>query len=114
MRKLHRTNFSSARGSSEIGNVAAPGSGAASTPYSFRFSCTLPDEKHQLAGAELYAKGDQILIAPVFERLSGNLAARTKDNVILVTVPAGALKPGQYQVTLAAQRMSRSWSLQLK
>jgi hypothetical protein len=98
----------------EIGNVAAPGDGAASAPYSFRFSCTLPDEKHQLAGAELYAKGDQIVIAPVFEHLSGGLAARTRDNVVLVTVPAGALKPGRYHVTLAAQQLSRSWSLQLR
>jgi hypothetical protein len=98
----------------EIVNVAAATSGTATAPYLVRFSCTLPDDKRQLAGADLYAKGDQLVIAPVFERLSGALATRTRDNVVLVTVPAGALKPGQYRVTLAAQRTSRSWPLQLK
>jgi hypothetical protein len=98
----------------EIINVAAASSGTATAPYTVRFSCTLPDDKRQLAGADLYAKGDQIVIAPVFERLSGNLATRTRDNVVLITVPAGALKPGQYHVTLAAQKASRSWALQLR
>ncbi len=98
----------------EIGNVAASTSTSAAAPYSFRFSCTLPDDKRQLSGADLYVRGDQIVIAPVLERLTGNLALRTRDNVVLITVPAGALKPGRYQVTLAGQRLSKSWPLQLK
>jgi hypothetical protein len=98
----------------EIGNVAASSSASIAEPYSFRFSCTLPDDKRQLSGADLYVKGDQMIIAPAFERLSGGLAIRTRDNVVLVTVPAGTLKPGRYRVTLAGQRISKSWPLEVK
>ena len=92
---------------------AAPDTGAAQA-YQIRFSCTLPDEKQQLAGAELYVKGGQIVITPTFERLAGQLRARTRENVVLITVPAGALKAGQYQVTLAGQRISRAWALHVR
>ncbi|MBI4622327.1 MAG: hypothetical protein HY736_03770 [Verrucomicrobia bacterium] len=92
---------------------ATPDTGAAQA-YQIRFSCTLPDEKQQLAGAELYVKGGQIVITPTFERLAGQLRARTRENVVLITVPAGALKAGQYQVTLAGQRISRAWTLHVR
>ncbi|MSU66061.1 MAG: hypothetical protein EXS38_08195 [Opitutus sp.] len=98
----------------EIVSVAAAATASAADQYPIRFSCTLPDDRQQLAGAELYIKGTQIVITPTFERLSGQLLTRTLDNVVLITVPPGALKPGRYQVTLTGQRSSRSWSLQLK
>ena len=98
----------------EIVTVAAASTSFAAEQYPIRFSCTLPDNRQQLAGAELYVKGTQIVITPTFERLAGQLVTRTRDNVVLITVPPGALKPGRYQVTLTGQRTSRSWSLQLK
>ena len=98
----------------EIVRVAAAPSASAAQAYSIRFSCTLPDDRRQLAGAELYVKGDQLIITPSFERLSGQLATRTRENIVLITVPPGALRPGRYQVTLAAQQTSRSWPLQVK
>ena len=98
----------------EIISIAAAGSATRSAPYPIRFSCKLADERRQLSGAELYLKGQELVIAPVFERLSGNLAARTRDNVILITVPPETLKAGTYHVTLAAQRASRAWSLEVK
>jgi hypothetical protein len=98
----------------EIISVAANPSASTTAPYLIRFSCSLPDDKRQLSGADLYVKGDQIVVTPVFEPLVGKLAARTRDNVVLITVPAGALKPGHYRITLAAQNASRSWSLEMK
>jgi hypothetical protein len=97
----------------DIVAVSAASSASASDAYSIRFSCTLPDHERQLAGADLYVKGDEIVITPVFERIGGKLVTRTRDNLILITVPAGALKPGSYQVTLTGQRASRTWSLHL-
>jgi hypothetical protein len=98
----------------EILGVSAAPTASSGVPYSIQFTCTLPDNKAQLAGAELYIRGDQIWITPDFERLTGKLLARTRENVILLTVPAGALKPGHYQVTLAGQNSSRAWTLQVK
>lgn len=98
----------------EILAVSAAADIAAAQAYQIRFSCTLPDEQRQLAGADLYLKDTQIVITPTFEQLSGQLRARTRENVVLITVPAGALKPGRYQVTLAAQRVARGWNLHVR
>ena len=59
-------------------------------------------------------RGTEIIITPNFEKLSGGLLTRTRENIILLTVPGGVLKPGRYQVTLAGQHASRTWTLQVK
>lgn len=97
----------------EILRVSAAPSASAILPYAIQFTCTLPDNKEQLAGAELYVKGGEILITPDFERLTGGLLTRTRENIILLTVPPGALKPGRYHITLAGRNTSRAWTLQV-
>ena len=99
----------------EIVSVAAAGSVASGASYDIRFSCKIPDEQQQqLGGAELYVKDSDLIIVPVYERLNGKLTARTRAHVVLITVPAGALKAGSYRVTLVAQRSSRTWPLSVK
>ena len=97
----------------EIHAVTAAPSVSALQPYAIQFTCTLPDNKQQLAGAELYVKDAEIVITPDFALLTGGLLARSRESVILLTVPAGALKPGTYRVTLAGQHSSRAWSVQV-
>jgi hypothetical protein len=97
----------------EIHAVTAAPSVSALQPYAIQFTCTLPDNKQQLAGAELYVRDAEIVITPDFELLTGGLLARSRESVILLTVPAGALKPGTYRVTLAGQHSSRAWSVQV-
>jgi hypothetical protein len=97
----------------EILSVSAPPTASADAPYSIPFTCSLPDNKQQLGGAELYVRGDEIWITPNFEKLTGGLIARTRENLILLTVPPGALKPGRYRVTLVGQNASRAWTLQV-
>src|SRR4051812_30464581 len=98
----------------EITNVSAPPETSTGEPYAFRFACTLPDDKRQLAGADLYLKGSEIIITPDYEKLSGELLTRSRDNVVQLTVPAGALKPGRYHVTLVGQHGSRTWMMMVK
>jgi hypothetical protein len=97
----------------EILSVSAAPSTPANAPYAIPFTCTVPDNKEQLGGAELYLKGDEIWITPSFERLTGGLIARSRENTILLTVPAATLKPGRYHVTLVGQTASREWTLQV-
>ena len=97
----------------DILSVNAAPTASASTAYSIQFTCTQPDNKQQLAGAELYLRGEEIVITPDFEKLSGGLQTRTRENIIVLTVPAGALKPGRYHVTLAGAQTSRAWTLQV-
>ena len=52
-------------------------------------------------------------IVPEFERLGGELLARSRDSIVLLTVPGGTFKPGRYQVVLAGSRTSSAWTLQV-
>lgn len=97
----------------EIIKVATTGASKSDQPYAVQFTCALPDNKQQLAGACLYIRDDEIIIAPDFELLAGGLLARSRESAILLTVPAGSFKPGQYRVTLVGQRASRAWALQV-
>jgi len=82
-------------------------------PYAIQFTCSVGDEHQQLLGAHAYVREDQIFLVPEFEQVAGDLLARTRDTVVLLTVPPGVLKPGTYQVSLVGSRTSRTWSLQV-
>jgi hypothetical protein len=97
----------------EIISVTAAPAVSSLFAYPIGFKCTLPDHKLQLAGAELYVRGDELVVTPEFERITGSLLARTQESLVRVTVPAGALKPGRYQVTLVGARRSQAWTLQV-
>lgn len=96
-----------------ISSVTAPGSVAAMMPYTFQFSCTLPDKKFALGETFVYVKGDDIAVVPGVERLGGDLLARSRDNPVLVTIPGGTLKPGEYHVRLVGREGSRQWTVQV-
>ncbi len=82
--------------------------------YSIQFTCTLANDQQQLGGAELYLREDDIVLVPTFERIDGTLLTRTRQTVVLVTVPAGTLKPGRYNVTLLGEQASRTWPLEVR
>lgn len=97
----------------DILSVAAPASIAATEEYPIQFECTIPDNKQQLGGAEMYLRSTEIVITPDFERLVNGLQTRGRDNVILLTIPASTLKPGNYRLTLVGEHSSRAWTLQV-
>lgn len=97
----------------EIQNVSAAPHTSTSEPYLVQFSCTLPDNRQQLAGAQLYLREDEIFLVPNFERLGGDLIARSRENVVLLTVPPGALKPGNYRAAILGAQTSKTWTLQV-
>jgi hypothetical protein len=98
----------------EILSVAAAARASAHQPYQIHLTCSLPDDRQQLGGAELYLRGDQLIVTPTFERVGGQLLTRTRQTVALLTVPPGTLAPGRYQVLLVAARASRTWPLDVK
>jgi hypothetical protein len=97
----------------EILNVSAAPAVNALFAYPIGIKCSLPDNKQQLAGAELYVRGDELIVTPEFERLSGGLLARTRERLIRLIVPGGTLKPGSYHITLVGSRSSKAWTLQV-
>jgi hypothetical protein len=82
--------------------------------YSVLLTCTLPNDRQQLGGADLYVRGEQLVLTPTFEPVAGNLQTRSRQSAVLLTIPAGALKPGRYQTTLVAERGSRAWPLEVR
>lgn len=96
-----------------IDSVTAAASAAAGQPYLVQITATLSDNKHQPAGGVLYRRGQEIVIVPGAEKLSGTLLARDAAPVVLLTVPAGTLPAGQYRLTVAGSRTARTWSLQV-
>ncbi|HVU25400.1 MAG TPA: hypothetical protein VHE13_14835 [Opitutus sp.] len=98
----------------EIQSVHAASSINAVMSYPVELRCSQPDGHQQLGSADLYVHGHELVIVPSFERLSGELLARTSDNLIRLTVPAGALKAGLYHVTLVGSRLSQAWTLDVK
>jgi hypothetical protein len=97
----------------EIGSVTASASSNSLFAYPIAFTCVMPDNKHQLGGAELYLRGDEIVVTPDFESLTGGLLARSREKPVLLTIPSGTLKPGKFRVTLVGERVSKTWTLQV-
>jgi hypothetical protein len=98
----------------EITSVTAATIATTLQPYLIQLTCTLPDDKQQLGGAELFLRDDTIVITPTFEPVAGDLQTRSRQAAVLLTVPAGALKPGKYSVTVVGERSSRAWTFEVK
>jgi hypothetical protein len=98
----------------EVNSVSASATAVSGIDYQIVLSYTIPDNKRQLSGAHLYEKPGEIVIVADFERLAGELLARTREGSALLDVPPGSLKPGTYRVTLVGERASRSWTLRVR
>lgn len=97
----------------DYANVSAADSVSALLAYPIQFTCSIADNHHQPTGAQLYLKDGWLVIVPEIESLDGQLLARSRDNPLLLTLPAGTLKPGRYQVALIGSRRSPTWTLQV-
>jgi hypothetical protein len=97
----------------EILELTAAPRATAAQPYALQFTCSLPNDKQQLHGADLYVHGDRLVLVPTFEYMGGDLLTRSRAAAVLITIPGGTLKAGDYQVTLVAERASKTWALAL-
>lgn len=98
----------------EILTVAATQAVNAMFAYPIELTCTSPNQHQQLAGAHLYIRDQAIFIVPLLEKLDGDLLTRSRNSLVRLTVPAGALKPGHYDVTLLAAQNAKAWTLEIK
>lgn len=98
----------------EILTVSAAPTANVMLPYTIGLTCAAPDHKQQLVGAHLYVRSDEIHILPLFEKLDGELLARSRQSQVRLTVPSGSLKPGSYRVTLVGARTSKTWPLEVR
>ena len=98
----------------EILSVTAPAETNTLFEYTLEFTCAVDGNQEELGNAYLYAREEQIFIVPEMEPISGELLTRSRENRVRLTVRAGAIKPGTYEVTLIGDRSSKAWSLVVK
>lgn len=80
-------------------------------PYTLQFTCSVPDTKEQLAGAELYLREQELVLIPTFERVPGDLQARSRESLVQIEIPPGTFQPGTYSAALIGSRESQRWTL---
>lgn len=98
----------------EITSVAAAATASSLQPYLIQLTCTLPSDKQQLGGAELFVREGSLVITPTFEPVAGDLQSRSREAAVLLTIPANAVKTGKYTVTVVGEKSSRTWSLEMR
>ena len=96
-----------------ISTVTAPASANVLMPYSFQFSCTLPDKKFIVADTYVCLKEGEIAVVTNLEQNTGDLLSRSRDSTLFLTLEPGTLKPGDYRVTLIGAQRSLQWTLQV-
>jgi hypothetical protein len=95
-------------------HVAAPREATATATYMLQFTCAQPDYTTQIDGAYLYRKGGRIFLLPRFEKTPGQLLARWRESVVVVSFPTQSLPPGRYSITLCGGRTSKSWEFTIR
>ncbi len=111
--ELKRTLVDSPALPPKIIEVHAPREAQAMLPYTLQFTCTSSNNKQLLSGTYVYMKDQEIMIVPDFEKIAGELLARTPVSVVQVTIPAGTLSTGTYHATLVGAQESQRWDLQV-
>ena len=98
----------------KILSITTPGESNTLLAYTIEFTCAVSDNRQELSNVHLYLRDGEIFLVPQFDRLNGELLSRNRENLVRVTIPAGTLKPGAYDVALIGEQSSRSWSLVVK
>jgi hypothetical protein len=94
-----------------VSAARAPGEIDANVAYTVSFACAWPDHKRMLTDSFAYVKTGQLVFAPQSEPIDGDLLARSPQSSAQLTLPAGALRPGRYDVTLLGAQTSQRWTL---
>jgi len=94
-------------------DVRAPREAQAMLPYTVQFTCVSSNNKQLLSGTYVYVKDQTIMIVPDFEKIAGDLLARTPQSIVNVTIPAGTLSAGTYHATLVGAQESERWDVQV-
>jgi hypothetical protein len=94
-----------------VTRVTTASTARADAPYTLQFSCSVPDNKEQLSGAELYLREQELVLIPTFERVPGDLLTRSPESLVQIEIPPGTFQPGRYEALLVGARESQKWTI---
>ncbi len=97
----------------DISAASAAAQGSAPVAYQVLFTGAFPADQ-QLADVLVFQRDNRVVIIPQSEPAEGGLRARSDSTAVLLSVPAGTLKPGRYAATLVAAHGSKQWTLEIK
>lgn len=97
-----------------VEGVTAPRAAAAAGQYTLQFTCAQRDFTTQIGRVALYRKGGWLYLLPDFEKMPGQLLARSRESTVLVSFPVQSLPPGRYTVILCGGRASKSWEFRVQ
>jgi hypothetical protein len=92
-------------------SLVAPAEVSSLMPLRLQFTAQIETDHEQLGGAQVFVRENSVVIVPTFEPVPGKLQARTRESDVLLTLPAGALQPGEHIFTLAGARDSIRWTV---
>lgn len=93
--------------------VAAPARTTAGAEYALHFQVELDQARAHIVGYDLYRKDADLVVIPRWEPYPPELTPRRPKTGGRLVVPAGALPPGHYRVTLLALKQSSQWELEV-
>ncbi len=82
--------------------------------HSFRLSVSLrhDDGAARPVGADVYLRaGGGVVVVPSVEPIPEGLQVRRPEELVVLTVPAGAIPPGSHEVVLITRETSLVWTL---
>jgi hypothetical protein len=97
-----------------VEGVTAPRAAAAAGQYTLQFTCAQRDFSTQIRSVFLYRKAGRLFLLPDFEKMPGQLLARSRESTVLVSFPVQSLPPGRYTALLCGGRASKSWEFLVK
>lgn len=88
--------------------------GSAGDPYEIYFGGARPGPGERPASATLYRRDSELVILVGYDIPPRELKSRNLNATARITIPAGTLDSGDFQVTLLGERESRRWRLRLE
>lgn len=95
----------------EVTASMAPAEWSAGQPYTAYLKLELDTDRMQIGGFTVFRKNAHLILVPRWERVPGDLIARSRTASGRLLFAAGDVPPGEYTVTVVAIKSCATWRL---
>jgi hypothetical protein len=95
----------------EVTASMAPAEWSAGQPYTAYLKLDLDTDRMQIGGFTVFRKNTHLILVPRWERVPGDLIARSRTASGRLLFAAGDVPPGEYTVTVVAIKSCATWRL---
>jgi hypothetical protein len=98
----------------EVTGSMAPTEWSAGQPYTAYLKLALDTDRMQIGGFTVFRKGAHVILVPRWERVPGDLIARSRTAGGRLLFNPGEVPPGEYTVTVVAIKSCATWRLSVR